>query len=405
MAYKFQLGAARLGGAITADGVLSASSAELDTALAIAEGGTGANNASSARSNLGLGSAAEQAVGVGNGNVLQADNGIVDDDFLKVNGSVIEGRSASEVLSDIGAQASLTFGIANGNAMKFASDANAVDDDFLRIKGTDIEGRSAAEVLVDIGAQAASSVLTELATMASTTADALADLGTSEVQLLDGAVATNNAGAVKAAILDASNNLTIAGDLIVNGTTTTVNSTELTVADTNIVLRQGGSGNADGIGITFGSSDSQTLQTRDAGSTPKLGSSLPLSASAYYGDGSNLSGVTATSAESLRLVGAGVVINSNATATNDVTLVDTTSAAITVTMPDITSATVGRVYIIKDIVGNAGSAGRAISIMKSTSNHTIDDAGNNAVMIESNFGAVNLLACSASGGGFFYSIF
>ena len=118
-----------------------------------------------------------------------------------------------------------------------------------------------------------------------------------------------------------------------------------------------------------------------------------------------MSGVTATSAESLRLVGAGVVINSNATATNDVTLVDTTSAAITVTMPDITSATVGRVYIIKDIVGNAGSAGRAISIMKSTSNHTIDDAGNNAVMIESNFGAVNLLACSASGGGFFYSIF
>ena len=58
-------------------------------------------------------------------------------------------------LSQAGIQPALTFGISNGNAMKFASDAGAADDDFLRIKGTDVEGRSAAEVLGDIGAQAA----------------------------------------------------------------------------------------------------------------------------------------------------------------------------------------------------------------------------------------------------------
>ena len=43
------------------------------------------------------------STGISNGNVLVATSGIVDDDFLKVNGTSIEGRSASEVLSDIGA--------------------------------------------------------------------------------------------------------------------------------------------------------------------------------------------------------------------------------------------------------------------------------------------------------------
>jgi len=84
--------------------------------------------------------------GISDGNVLTANDAVVDDDFLRINGTEVEGRTASEVLGDIGAQAVLTFGIGNGNAMKFASDAGAADDDFLRIKGTDIEGLSAAEV-------------------------------------------------------------------------------------------------------------------------------------------------------------------------------------------------------------------------------------------------------------------
>ena len=46
-------------------------------------------------------------------------------------------------------QASLTFGISSGNVTKAGS--GIVDDDFIRIDGTTMEGRSASEVLTDIG--------------------------------------------------------------------------------------------------------------------------------------------------------------------------------------------------------------------------------------------------------------
>ena len=48
---------------------------------------------------------AVQAVttGISNGNVLAANANVVDNDFLRVDGTSIEGRSASELASDIGA--------------------------------------------------------------------------------------------------------------------------------------------------------------------------------------------------------------------------------------------------------------------------------------------------------------
>jgi len=47
-------------------------------------------------------------------------------------------------------QAALTFGIADTNVLR--ANANVVDNDFLRVDGTSIEGRSAAQVRTDIGA-------------------------------------------------------------------------------------------------------------------------------------------------------------------------------------------------------------------------------------------------------------
>ena len=41
--------------------------------------------------------------GISSGNVPVFTSGVADDDFLRVNGTSIEGRSASEVASDIGA--------------------------------------------------------------------------------------------------------------------------------------------------------------------------------------------------------------------------------------------------------------------------------------------------------------
>ena len=89
--------------------------------------------------------------GISNGNLAVFTSGVVDDDFLRVNGTSIEGRSASEVLSDIGGQASLTFGISNTNAVKIDS-SSVADDEYARFTANGLESRSTSEVASDIGA-------------------------------------------------------------------------------------------------------------------------------------------------------------------------------------------------------------------------------------------------------------
>jgi len=118
--------------------------------------GDGANfvleTGATVRTSLGLGTVATLDTGISNTNIPKFTSGVADDDFLRVDGTSIEGRSSSEVLSDIGGQAALTFGISNTNIPIFTS--GVADDDFLRIDGTSVEGRSASEVLSDIGGQA-----------------------------------------------------------------------------------------------------------------------------------------------------------------------------------------------------------------------------------------------------------
>jgi hypothetical protein len=95
------------------------------------------------------------STGISNTNVAQFTTGVADDDFLRVAGTVIEGRSAAEVLSDIGGQASLTFGISNTNAVKVDS-ASVADDEYARFTANGLESRSTSEVLSDIGGVSAS---------------------------------------------------------------------------------------------------------------------------------------------------------------------------------------------------------------------------------------------------------
>ena len=62
------------------------------------------------------------STGISNTNVPVFTSGVADDDFLRVAGTSIEGRSAAEVLSDIGGQASLTlWNIQYTNAVKIDS--------------------------------------------------------------------------------------------------------------------------------------------------------------------------------------------------------------------------------------------------------------------------------------------
>jgi len=129
------------------------------------------------------------SAGISSGNVATFGSGAVDDDFLRINGTAIEGRSASEVLSDIGGQAALTFGIANTNAVKVDS-ASVADDEYARFTANGLESRSVAEVASDIGA--ATITGTQTLTNKTLTAPTISATSTTvggKIKLLEG---TNN---------------------------------------------------------------------------------------------------------------------------------------------------------------------------------------------------------------------
>ena len=71
-------------------------------------------DAETARTTLGLGSAAIAATGISNTNVPVFTSGVADDDFLRVNGTSIEGLNASEVKTALGV----------GDAFPFTGSAN-----------------------------------------------------------------------------------------------------------------------------------------------------------------------------------------------------------------------------------------------------------------------------------------
>lgn len=66
------------------------------------------------RTSLGLGTAAVLDTGISNTNIPKFTSGVADDDFLRVNGTAIEGRSAAEVVSDLGL-GNLDFGLVTGS--------------------------------------------------------------------------------------------------------------------------------------------------------------------------------------------------------------------------------------------------------------------------------------------------
>ena len=105
------------------------------------------------------------STGISNTNVPVFTSGVADDDFLRVAGTSIEGRSAAEVLSDIGGQASLTFGISNTNAVKIDS-ASVADDEYARFTASGLESRSTSEVLSDIGGTTATDAANEATALA-----------------------------------------------------------------------------------------------------------------------------------------------------------------------------------------------------------------------------------------------
>jgi hypothetical protein len=104
-------------------------------------------------------------------------------------------------------------------------------------------------------------------------------------------------------------------------------------------------------------------------------------------------GSAAAASGSIQFDGGSTTISSNVTISNTLSMVDT-SAPRTLTMPDVTTSTVGQIYYIKDATGNAAT--NNITINDSTSGHSID--GDTFIILESDYAAVTLVAVSGASG-------
>ena len=108
------------------------------------------------RTSLGLGTAAVLNTGIANTNIPKFTSGVSDDDFLRVSGTAIEGRSAAEVLSDIGASAVAGSGsiVTTGalNAGSITSGFGAIDNGSSAITTTGVITGGTLEATTDTAA-------------------------------------------------------------------------------------------------------------------------------------------------------------------------------------------------------------------------------------------------------------
>lgn len=198
-------------------------------------------DAAAQRTTLGLGTAATLAVGISNTNVLQANSNVANNDFLRVDGTSIEGRTAAEVLSDIGAQASdagltsIAGLTTSADKMIYTTGADTYAVTSLTAAGRAIlDDSDAAAQRVTLGVGASDSPTFAGGTLGNVQVGLTGD---NEIDTASGNLTIDSAGGTVTIDdnLTVSGNASIVGNLTVTGTTTTLNS-EIALADRFMLL-------------------------------------------------------------------------------------------------------------------------------------------------------------------------
>lgn len=425
MAYKFQLGNFTASGSITAESGLNANAAGVSSVGALAGVTTVSGSGKFEMGSLAVGGAdvtataadLNQLAGVTLGDVVTQDT---------ASFTVTDLTASALAISDVSGIAGTA--LVNNNGVL---DVSGVTNDEIAANAAIAFSKLATLNSANILIGNASNVATAQTVSGdvSINKDGVVAIGSLKVTnaMLSGSISADklqlnanqfsNAGGVlglKSSISGAltfENNITISGDLIVTGTTFSASVGTLLVEDALINIGDGTTSEANGYGIEFGTSGSSWghFKTDDSLGAMALSSSfhmvapsfvtadwqitdshisgnLPVSASAFYGDGSNLQNVAANNVK----LGGGInLVSGSATATNKLTLVDTGAGAFTLTMPEVTSANAGTLYVVKDKAGFCGVSGKALTVA-AFSGQTIDGAA--SIVLESNYAAVNLFA-------------
>jgi len=137
--------------------------------------------------------------------------------------------TAGDALTKTGNTLNVDVGIANNEVAQF--NATPADDDFLRIDGTKVEGRSAGQVLTDIAAQPLDAQLTDVAGLAVTNGNFIvgdgsnfvAESGATALTSIGGAPAAGNSSILTVGPLD-SGSITSGFGTINNGASTITTS-------------------------------------------------------------------------------------------------------------------------------------------------------------------------------------
>lgn len=445
MAYKFQLGAAKMSGSLVQEGALTAEGTLTAPAVSFADvsGLVGAGLAN----NSGV-------LDISSGGVTNAMlSGAIDADKLRLGGSVESaggeldvkiyvsggldvGGSGLEIKTDVsgGLQADENgIGIKLNNTPGLQVDQFGIGVRLAANKGLGIVGgelttngvledlntlgvagaagqfivangagsfayqsgataRSSLGLAINTDVQAYDAGLADIAGLAVTDGNIIVGDGTNWVAE-SGATARSSLG------LGTSDSptfagLTVNGDLTVTGSLTYINTTNLVIEDALITVASGAADLASlvaaGAGIEFGSGGVESFAISgdiDGFGLDGFASSLPISASAFIGNGSALTGITADAASSL-VEGFTTVTSGSAVtldfSTNKIQILDTTGGNANFNLPAASTAE-GEVIKLKK-TGDSNFA-----VLSPSGSQTVD-GDNNGITLESPYAAVMLVS-------------